>query len=114
MAKEDLETYRSVAAEVAKIQKDHDALPYVESVLDAKEMEGVLGFSKILDLKDDETVVLGWVEFDSKEVRDHAHQKVKNDSKMNELISPLFARDKPIFEASRMVFGGFAPLVRSE
>ena len=56
---------------------------------------------------------LVWVLFPSKETRESANKQVPNDPRMIELVTPLTESSKLIFDASRMVYGGFQPLVQS-
>ena len=51
--------------------------------------------------------IFGLVTFPSKAVRDSANEKVAADPRMNALVGPLVESETPIFDASRMVFGGF-------
>ena len=67
----------------------------------------------IIDAKEDEEIIFGWVVFPSKEIRDSANKKVPNDPRMEELVAPLTDPKKLIFDGSRMVYGGFQPLVQS-
>ena len=76
-------------------------------------LEGTRSFVDVVDAKDDEVVIFGWVLFPSKEVRDSANQQVPLDTRMTTLVEPLMNTDRLIFDASRMVYGGFKPLVSS-
>jgi uncharacterized protein YbaA (DUF1428 family) len=66
-----------------------------------------------VDLKADEVVVFGWVLFPSKETRDLANKQVPDDQRMIALVAPLTESTKLVFDASRMVYGGFQSLVQS-
>ena len=70
--------------------------------------------AEVVDLKGDEVVVFGWVVFPSKEIRDSANQQVPNDPRMAELVGPLTNPERLIFDANRMIYGGFEPLVESD
>ncbi|WP_109435346.1 DUF1428 domain-containing protein [Aquimarina sp. AU119] len=107
-----LDEYKHVAETVAKIWKEHGALAYFEYVGEDLMFEGTRTFPELLDAKEDEVIVFGWVVFDSKATRDLANQKVAKDPRMNNLISPLTDPSKMIFDAKRMVYGGFQPLVQ--
>lgn len=108
-----LDEYKQVAEKVAEIWKEYGALAYFEYVGDDMSLEGTKSFNQTIEAKEDEEVVFGWVVFPSKEVRDEANKKVPLDSRMHELIAPLVDLEKLIFDASRMVYGGFQPLVQS-
>ncbi|MEP0116792.1 DUF1428 family protein [Reichenbachiella sp.] len=75
-------------------------------------LEGTRSFIEAVDVKDDEVIVFGWVVFPSKETRDLANEQVPNDSRMSDLVAPLTQSTRLIFDASRMVYGGFQPLVQ--
>jgi uncharacterized protein YbaA (DUF1428 family) len=107
-----LNEYKSVAEKVAKIWKEYGALAYFEYVGEDLKLGGTRSFIEVVDLKEDEVVVFGWVLFPSKETRDLANKQVPNDPRMIELVTPLTESTKLIFDASRMVYGGFQPLVQ--
>lgn len=109
-----LDEYKKVAEKVAEIWKVYGAIAYYEFVGDDFVLEGTKSFIETVDVKEDEEIVFGWVVFPSKEVRDLANKKVPSDPRMTELVAPLTNSDKLIFDSSRMVYGGFKPLVQSE
>lgn len=107
-----LDEYKSVAEKVAEIWKEHGALAYFEYVGEELKLEGTRSFIEVVDLKEDEVIVFGWVLFPSKEVRDLANKLVPKDSRMTVLVTPLTESTRLVFDASRMVYGGFQPLVQ--
>lgn len=108
-----LNEYKSVAEKVAEIWKEYGALAYFEYVGDDLKLEGTRSFIELTDLKEDEIIVFGWVVFPSKEIRDKANNQVPADSRMMELVAPLTDPERLIFNAKRMVYGGFQPLIQS-
>ncbi len=106
-----LDEYKSVAEKVAEVWKEYGALAYFEYVGEDLRLEGTRSFIEAVDLKEDEVVVLGWVLFPSKGTRDLANKQVPNDPRMQEYVTPLTESTRLIFDASRMVYGGFEPLV---
>ena len=108
-----LDKYKRVVETVAQIWKDHGALAYFEYVSDDIKLEGTRSFAEITDAELDEAIIFGWVVFESREARDLANERVANDPRMPELIGPLVDPSRIIFNASRMVYGGFQPLVQS-
>ena len=108
-----LNEYRSVAEKVAEIWKEYGALAYFEYVGEDLKLEGTRSFIDVVNLKTDEVVVFGWVVFPSKETRDLANKQVPADPRMTELVAPLTDSKRLIFDAGRMVYGGFQPLVQS-
>ena len=108
-----LSEYKNVAEKVAEIWREYGALAYYEYVGEDLNLEGTRSFIEVVDLKDDEEIVFGWVVFPSKETRDLANKQVSNDSRMSDLVAPLTQSTRLIFDATRMVYGGFQPLVQS-
>lgn len=108
-----LNEYKSVAEKVAEIWKEYGALAYFEYVGEDLKLEGTRSFIEVVDLKEDEVIVFGWVLFPSKETRDLANKQVPTDSRMTKLVTPLTNPNRLIFDAERMVYGGFQPLVQS-
>lgn len=106
-----LEDYSRVAKAVAEIYKEHGALEYVEFVGDDMSREGTCPFPELVSAAADETVVFGWVVFQSRESRDLVNKKVEADPRMADLVAPLMDPTKPVFDPKRMAYGGFKPLV---
>ena len=106
-----LDQYEGVAERVANIWKEYGALAYFEYVGEDLKLEGTRSFMEVVDLKEDEVVVFGWAVFPSKAVRDRANREVPNDPRMAKIIGPLTDPKRFIFDAERMVYGGFQPLV---
>lgn len=106
-----LNEYKSVAEKVAEIWKEYGALEYHEYVGDDLRLEGIRSFIDVTDLKEDEVIIFGWTVFPSKEIRDLANKQVPNDPRMTKLVTPLIDPERLIFDASRMVYGGFQSLV---
>lgn len=104
-----LNEYRRVVAAVAKIWKEHGALEYREFVGDDLNLEGTRSFTDVVAATEDEIIVFGWVEFESREARDLANKKVAADPRMADLVESLNSG----FDAKRMAYGGFRPLVSS-
>jgi len=108
-----LNEYKSVAEKAAEIWKEYGALAYFEYVGEDLKLEGTRSFIEVVDLKEDEVIVFGWVTFPTKEIRDRANRQVPKDSRMAELVVPLTDPKRLIFDAERMVYGGFQSLVQS-
>ncbi len=101
------DAYKHLVQAVAEIWKEHGALDYREYISDDLVMEGTRSFSDLAGASGAEAVVFGWVVFPSREARDLANQKVALDPRMKDLMS---AYDTG-FDAARMAYGGFRPLV---
>ena len=106
-----LNQYKDVAEKVAEIWKEYGALQYVEYVGEDLKLEGIRSFIELVDMQEDEVIIFGWVVFPSKEIRDRANKQVPLDSRMTALVAPLTDPKRLIFDAQRMVYGGFQPLV---
>jgi uncharacterized protein YbaA (DUF1428 family) len=101
--------YKQLADEVAKIWMEHGALDYREYVGDDLYLQGTRSFTDAVAATDEEIIVFGWVVFASREARDLANEKVAADPRMAVLIDSSNSG----FDATRMVYGGFKPLVPS-
>jgi uncharacterized protein YbaA (DUF1428 family) len=63
----------------------------------------VTDFFRATQAKDDETVVFSWIVYPDKATRDAANEKMRADPEMANMEMP--------FDASRMFWGGFEPVV---
>lgn len=111
--KKHLKEYQNVAFKVAEVWKEYGALSYQEYLGNDLTFEGIRSFQKAVDASEDEVVIFGWVSFPSKEVRDQANEQVPNDPRMEKLVGPLTEPKRMVFNAERMIYGGFEALVRS-
>ena len=73
----------------------------------------VTDFRKSVQAKDDETVVLSWVEWPDKETRDAAMKTMTDWMEHPEKADPRMDPEKnPMpFDGKRLIYGGFAPIV---
>jgi len=108
-----LNEYQRVAEMVSKIWKEYGALAYFEYVGEDLKLEGTRSFPELIDAKEEEAIIFGWVVFASREARDQANERVPKDQRMIDLVAPLTDPSRIIFDAKRMVYGGFQPLVQS-
>jgi uncharacterized protein len=69
-------------------------------------------FRRAVQAKDDETVVFSWVEWPDKATRDAAMGRMGELTKMDDRMSP--EKNPMPFDAARMIYGGFAPVVTLE
>ncbi|HUQ41077.1 MAG TPA: DUF1428 domain-containing protein [Candidatus Limnocylindrales bacterium] len=93
------EAYRAASAKWGGYMKEYGALQMVEAwgddVPDGKSTD----FKMAVKATPEETVVFSWVVWPSKQVRDEANEKMKNDPRMASAEMP--------FDGKRMIFGGF-------
>lgn len=107
--RECLDEYKRLVEAVAAIWIEHGALAYREYVGDDLAFEGLRSFTDLAAADDSEATIFGWVEFASREARDLANEKVSTDPRMAELVNSASSG----FDAERMAYGGFKPLVRA-
>ena len=108
--REHLDDYRRTVNAIAAIWKEHGAREYREVVGDDLRLEGTQSFADMLNARDDEVVLFGWVVFDSREARDLAGQRVASDPR----VAQLMASSAAGFDASRMAYGGFRDFLGGE
>ena len=111
IASDRLAEYRSVAEQVAEIYREHGAIEYVEFVGDDMRREGTRTFEELVSVTSGESIVFGWVVFDSREHRDLVNERVETDPRMADLVAPLIDPATQVFDATRMAYAGFKPLV---
>ena len=104
-----LNEYKLLAESVAKIWKEHGALDYREYVGDDLKLEGTRSFTDLVAATEADIIVFGWVVFESREARDLANNSVAADPRMADLV----ASSNSGFDAKKMAYGGFQPLVRT-
>ncbi len=110
--KSHLNEYKKVAEAVAEIWRKHGALAYHEYVGEDLKLEGTRTFPEMIGAKTDESIVFGWVEFESREARNVANKLVAADPRMTDIMSSITNASKLVFDATRMAYGGFEPLVK--
>ena len=95
--------YAKLSATFAEVFAEAGATRVVECWGDDVPQGVTTSFPLAVKLEADETVVLGWIEWPSKQVRDAGNEKVRSDPRM------AMSADMPL-NAQRMIFGGFVPL----
>ncbi len=105
--KDRLGDYKELATVASQVWKDHGALSYVECVADDVSWGKQTSFPRSVELKEDEVVILAWIIFPSKEARDAINAKAMSDPRLK--CDP----DNTPFDATRMFWGGFTPLVEA-
>jgi uncharacterized protein YbaA (DUF1428 family) len=99
------EVYRTHALQAAAVFKRHGAVSMTECWGDDLP-EGKINSMHTAVLREPhETVVLNWIVWPSKEVRDAAWPKIMEDPEMNGAEMP--------FDGKRMIFGGFELLLEA-
>ncbi len=111
--------YEQMATLSAEVVKAHGALRVTECWLDEagpdastyhgetarRDSQDYSSFAKAAGASADETVVMSWVEWPDKAARDAGMAKVTSDPRMQ------FEDDVPVFDGSRLIAGGFLPML---
>ncbi len=100
--------YKALSLKVWPIMKDFGAIAMRECWGDDVPDGKVTSFPMAVKKEDDETVVFSWIEWPDKATRDAGNAKMMDDPRMKEFGS----KNMP-FDGKRMIFGGFAELVRN-
>jgi uncharacterized protein YbaA (DUF1428 family) len=105
MREENVAAYKKMATSVGKVFMKHGAVRYREYIASDLAAEGVVSFTGLLELKPGETAIFAAVEFKSEAHRNSVMKKIFADPAM---IPP---DGDPLFDCTRMVYGGFKILV---
>jgi uncharacterized protein YbaA (DUF1428 family) len=105
--KKNIEAYRAMARKAGKIFLEHGATAYTESLADDVPFGKTTSFPRSVDRKNSETVALSWVTYKSKAQRDKANAKIMKDPRLLKLME----ENGNLFDASRMLYGGFEVIV---
>ena len=95
------EQYIKHAQDAAIVFKEHGALKLVECWGDDVPDGELTSFPMAVKCEDHETVVLSWLVWPSKEIRDAGMEKVMKDPRMTEEVNPM------PFDGRRLIYGGF-------
>jgi uncharacterized protein YbaA (DUF1428 family) len=97
------DAYFAQAAAAQALFKEYGATRVVECWGDDVPDGKVTDFKRAVKAEPSETVVLSWVEWPSKAVRDSGMKKLMDDPRMQSMTMP--------FDGQRMVYGGFLPIL---
>lgn len=100
--KDRLDDYKIAAEIAAEVWMKNGALEYREWVIDDPDAGDMRNFPQLAGLSEDETVVLSWITFKSREHRDEVNAKSMTD----ERLTSICAEDPP-FDMKRMAYSGF-------
>ena len=103
--KNNLEAYKAMARKCEPIWREYGAIDYVECVGDDTPYGEVTSFPRAVLAKEDEIVIFSWIVYPSKEVRDDCNKKVMEDPRLAGMMS------QEVFDAKRMIYGGFVPFL---
>jgi uncharacterized protein YbaA (DUF1428 family) len=105
--KKKLKAYAQLSKKAGKVWREYGALDYREWVADDVKPGKLTSFPQSVKLKAGETVVFAWITYKSRAQRDKINTKVMADPR----LSSMGKGDVP-FDAKRMIYGGFASLVK--
>jgi len=103
--KDKLEAYREMAQAAGEVWKEYGALAFVECVGDDVPYGELTSFPRAVQATDDEIVAFSWILYESREQRDEINAKVMADPRIKASM------DAVPFDAKRMIYGGFKPIV---
>jgi uncharacterized protein YbaA (DUF1428 family) len=104
--KANVEAYRQVAEAAGKVWREYGALAYTECFADDVKPGQLTSFPQSVKLEPDETIVLAWIVYESREHRDRVNEQVMNDPR----IADMDPKTMP-FDTKRMFWGGFTVFV---
>lgn len=108
IARDNIEKYKEIAAKSGEVWKEHGALEYYECLADDLDHEDMVSFRVAAGASEDETVILSWLIFPSREDRDKINAAVMADARIKEMMVP---GSQP-FDCKRMAYGGFKTIVK--
>ncbi|MCK9543496.1 MAG: DUF1428 domain-containing protein [Novosphingobium sp.] len=104
------EAYREAALAMWNIMKDYGARRVIEAWQDDVPEGKRTDFFRSVKAEPGEIVVFSFIEWESREVCDAAHEKMMRDDRMKSLMDQDPGVACP-FDGKRMVYGGFRPVV---
>lgn len=104
-----VKAYKKMAQLGAKVWLDHGAIDFVECMGDDVKVGKVTSFPQAVKLKKGEVVFFSWITYKSRSHRDRVLKKVMADPRLGDAMDPA----KMPFDAIRMFWGGFKPVVKN-
>jgi uncharacterized protein YbaA (DUF1428 family) len=99
--------YQRLSRKAEKVWRGYGALDYKECLGDDLKHKGIATFDRAARIRKGETVVFSWILYRSRAHRDRVNAKVMKDPRILKMMDP----DPGIFDAKRMVYGGFRTIV---
>jgi uncharacterized protein YbaA (DUF1428 family) len=106
--KKNVQAYRKVAQQAAKVWRKYGALEYRECVGDDLNTKMGVPFKRTAKAKRGETVVFSWIVYKSRSHRDQVNAKVMKDPRIAKMMNDPKAMP---FDVKRMAYGGFKAIV---
>lgn len=108
--KKKVDAYKKMAKKAGKIWMEYGALNFFECMADDIPKGKVTSFPMSVKLKKGEVVFFSFITYKSRAHRDRVLKKVMSDPRLEKMME---GKDMP-FDAKRMIWGGFKPVVRLE
>jgi len=102
-----LAEYKAMARKAGKVWIEYGALELHECVADDVKPGKTTSFPQAVKLKAGEVVVFSWIVYKSRAARDRINKKVMEDPRLADMMD----LKKVPFDAKRMFWGGFKPIV---
>lgn len=99
--KDKLALYKEKEAAMGEIWKSYGALSYVECIADDVPYGELTSFPRAVQATPEETVILAWITYESRQQRDAINAKVMADPRIEAIFEGM-----PI-DGKRLVIGGF-------
>lgn len=99
------DAYLAMARQVGPIMREYGALEVVECWGDGDPSNGSPGFRSAVAADKDEEIVLSWILWPDKVIRDAGNAAALSDAR-------LHLDQHPLFNPKRMICGGFTPILR--
>jgi uncharacterized protein YbaA (DUF1428 family) len=109
LPKNNIGTYKEVAAQCGHIWREHGALQYRECIADDVKPGKLTSFPQSVNLEENETVIFAWIVYASRAHRDEVNDKVMKDPRMQKMMES--GNDTWPFDGKRMIYGGFEMVV---
>ena len=103
-----LDAYRALAQKAGAVWMEHGALQYFECVGDDVPPGKLTSFPLAVQRKRGEVVLFSYIVYRSRKHRDSVNKQVMADPRIEAMMPD---RMKMPFDAKRMMFGGFKPIV---
>jgi len=103
--KSNIDAYQTMSREAGVVWKEHGAIGYVEALADDVPYGELTSFPRAVQAKDDEIVVFAYALYNSRAHRDEVMKKVMEDPRLKGQM------DANVFDAKRMIWGGFESIV---
>jgi uncharacterized protein YbaA (DUF1428 family) len=107
LPEESIDKYREIATQAGRIWREYGAIDYKETIAEDVPHGKVTDFYRSVGAKDGETVVFSWITYESRADRDRINERVMAD----ERVKKTMEESGDIFDAGRMIYGGFDVIV---